>query len=105
MTTLSPMRMPSRPRQSAGPSGRKEIGRAADPPEDAALRLDHGEACDLEGRKVGADTILQDQAVVAAVVRLPYRRVDEYLGGDTGDHQLADPAVLKDRVQIRRTKG
>src|ERR1700733_5391107 len=36
---------------------------AADPAEDAALRLDHPEAVILEPRKVAADAILEHQAV------------------------------------------
>src|ERR1700761_5636420 len=45
-------------------------GRAGDPAEDAALRLDHFQSHLLELGEVRADAILQHEAVVAAVVGL-----------------------------------
>src|SRR5579871_3038637 len=50
-------------------------GRAGDPAEDAALRLDHFQSHLLELREVRADAILQHEAVVAAVVGLADGRV------------------------------
>src|SRR6516164_5866816 len=56
-------------------SGDDRNGRG-DPAEDAALRLDHAQPHLLKLREVRADAIGHDEALVAAVVSLAYRRID-----------------------------
>src|SRR5262249_15629949 len=60
------------------------------PAENAALRLDHGDASGLELGEVGAGAVFQHQAVEAAVVRLAHCGVDADLGGDAADQELRD---------------
>src|SRR6516225_2916832 len=47
-----------------------------DPTEDAALGLDHAQPHFLKLRKIGADAIGNDEAVVPAVVGLAHCRID-----------------------------
>src|SRR5215510_11152995 len=75
------------------------------PAEDSALGLDHGEGGLLELGEVRGHTVLEDEAVVAAVVRLADAGVDADLGRHAADDELRDPAVLEDRVEVRRVEG
>src|SRR5260370_15259554 len=86
--------------RSALADRRDDIGRASHPAENAALRLDHFQAHVLEFGKVGADAILGHEAVVAAVVGLANRGVDAHFGGDAGDDELGDAAMLQDRMEV-----
>jgi hypothetical protein len=78
--------------------------RVADPAENAALGLDHLERGLLELREVRADAILEHQAVVAAVVRLAHCRVDADLGRHAADHELANAAVVQQRIEVGRVE-
>src|SRR5471032_1812561 len=82
----------------------ENLARVRHPAEDAALRLDHLQAHFLELRKVRADAVLRDQAVVAAVVGFAHGGVDAHFCGDAGHHELGDAAMLKDRVKIGGVK-
>src|SRR5580704_2646446 len=86
--------------RSALADRRDDIGRASHPAENAALRLDHFQAHVLELGEVGAHAILGDEAVVAAVVGLADRGVDAHFGGDAGDDELGDAAMLQDRMEV-----
>src|SRR5258706_9280987 len=70
------------------------------PAKDAPLRFDHAKAHFLEFREIGTDAIGWHQTIVAAIVRFADCRIDAHLGGDTGDDELLDAAILQDRVQI-----
>src|ERR1700730_14053575 len=91
--------------RSAPADRRDDIGRGSHPTENAALRLDHFQAHVLEFGKVGTHAILRHQAVVAAVVGLANRSVDAHFGGDAGDDELGDAAMLQDRMQVGRVEG
>src|SRR5260370_19855336 len=84
---------------------REHVSRARHPAENAALGLDHLETHLLEFGKVRADAVLGDQAVVAAVVGLADGGVDAHFGGDAGDDELGDAAVLEDRMQVGGVEG
>src|SRR6516225_309852 len=71
-----------------------------DPAEYSALRFDHTQPHLLKLRKVRADAIGHDDAVVPTVVSLADRRIDTDLGGDPADDQLSDAAVLQHRVKV-----
>ena len=87
------------------PSACQKPPRVAHPAEDAALRLDHRERRRLELREVGADAVLEHQAVVAAVVRLAHRGVDAHLGRDAAHDELPDAAVVQHRVEVGGVEG
>ena len=70
--------------------GRDDFVGVRNPAENAALRLDHPEAHFLKFRVVGADAILGNEAVVAAVVGLADGGVDAHFGGDAGDDKVGD---------------
>ena len=93
----APATSPTEAPRSASADCRDDIGRVPHPAEDAALRLDHPEAHVLEFGEVGTHAILGHEAVVAAVVGLAHRGVDAHFGGDAGDDELGDAAVLQDR--------
>ena len=75
-------------------------GGVGDPPEDAALRLDHLQPDALEFGEIRTDAIGYDQALVSAVVGLAGRGVHAHLGGDAGDEQLGDPRLGEDVLQL-----
>src|SRR5262249_22580680 len=77
---------------------------ARHPAAEAALRLNHLAAHGVDLREIGAAAILEHEAVVAAVVGFPDRRVDAALRGHAGDDELLDVPVLQDRVQVGRVK-
>src|SRR5216683_6757420 len=91
--------------RSASADCRDDIGRAPHPAENAALCLDHFQAHVLEFEEVGTHAILGHEAVVAAVVGLADRGVDAHFGGDAGDHELGDAAILQDRMQVGGVEG
>src|ERR1700687_4923520 len=75
----------------------RDHGRAVgDPPEDAALGLDHLEADALKVREIRTHAIGYDQAFIAAVVGFPCGGVDAHFGGDSGDQQLPDAGLDED---------
>src|SRR2546428_91184 len=67
------------------------------PAEDAALRFDHLERGGVKFREVGAHAVFRHEAVVAAIIGLAQRGVDADLGGDAGEDELADAAILQNR--------
>jgi len=69
------------------------------------LRRDHGEGGVVEWREIRGSAVGEDEAVVAAVVRLAHRRRDAHLGGDAADDQLADCPILEQRIEIGGVKG
>src|SRR6516225_5330661 len=79
--------------------GHDGLGRG-DPAEDAALCLDHAQPHLLKLREVRADAIGHDEALVAAVVSLAYRRIDADLSRDPANDQLGDAAVLQHRIEV-----
>ena len=58
------------------------------PPHDRALRGDHGECRGFELGEVTLGGILDQQAVVAAVVGFAHRCLDTDLGGHAGEHEV-----------------
>src|SRR5215475_1108265 len=75
------------------------------PAEDSALGLDHGEGGLLELGEVRGHAVLEDEAIVAAVVRLADAGVDADLRGHAAHDELRDGAVLENRVEVRRVEG
>src|SRR6516164_2458210 len=87
---------------SGGECGQRcndRLGRR-DPAEDAALCLDHAQPHLLKLREVRADAIGHDEALVAAVVSLAYRRIDADLSRDPANDQRGDAAVLQHRIEV-----
>src|SRR6516162_10221119 len=80
------------------------LGRC-DPAENAALCLDHAQSHLLELRKVRADAIGDDDAVVATIVSLAHRRVHANFGGDPAHNQLRDAPVLQHCIEVGSVKG
>src|SRR4030095_1525759 len=76
--------------------------RARYPTENSALSFDHVQTHLLKLREIGPDAVLEHEAVVPAVVSLPHRGVHAYFGGDTCDAELADPAILQNRMKVCR---
>src|SRR4051794_11983743 len=79
--------------------GDEGVGRG-DGAEDAALHLDH-----LQGGEVvvvigGASAILEQQALVAAVVGLAHGGVDTDVGCDAGEHQVGDAGGPQAQVEV-----
>ena len=54
----------------------------------------------MEFGKIGPHAILENEAVVAAIVGLAHRGVDAHLGRHAGDDELLDASVLQDGVEI-----
>ena len=52
-----------------------------------------------------AAAILQQEALEAAVVGLAHGGVDADVGGDAGEHQVADAAGVEDELQIGGAEG
>src|SRR3974390_876767 len=79
----SPSSYSSRTRSGgrAGPQRREQRLRSGHRTENAALRLDHREACFVEFRKVGRAAVGQRDAAEAAVVGFTDSGVDADLGG------------------------
>src|SRR6185436_16488732 len=97
---LPPLRLSCSPFQRFG-----KFVRVADPTENAALGLDHGERRGLELGEIRADAVLEHQAVVAAIVRFTHGRVHAHLRRDAAHHQLADAAVVQHRVEVGGVEG
>src|SRR5215469_5876526 len=74
------------------------------PTEDAALGLDHAQPGVVKLREIRADTVGDNEALVASVVRLAHRGVDADLGGHPANNQLGDGAVLQHRVEVGGVK-
>src|SRR5678815_1340038 len=83
----------------AGECGQNRV-RVRHPAENAALGPDHLKSDTLKLGKVGADAVLEDAAVVAAIVGFPNGGVHAHFRRHAGDEQLGNAAVLQDGVQI-----
>ena len=101
---ITPSRRPSRPGHGVRKllsQALEEVRRRPHEAEDAALRLDHLEGRLLELGEVRGDAVLEDEGVVAPVVRLAHARLDADLGGHAADDELPDATGLEDRVHVR----
>ena len=76
--------------------------RTAQPADDAALRRDHLDGRRLELGEIALGRVLDQQAFVAAVVRLAHRGLHADFGGHAGEHQVRDAARLQRLVQAGR---
>src|SRR5882757_4592675 len=68
--------------------------------EDAALHLDHldrGQMIAVVGRPAA---ILQHHAFEAAVVGFAHGGVHAHIGGDAGEHDVFDAALIEDQLQV-----
>src|SRR5215831_15389579 len=83
----------------------EEVPGMRDPAEDATLRLDHGEGRLLELGEVRGDAVLQDEAVVSAIVGLAHGGVYAHFGSDPAHHEVADAAMFEDAVEVRGVEG
>ena len=68
--------------------------------EHAALHLDHLDRCQMVAVVGGAAAILQHQAFEAAVVGLAHGGVDADIGGDAGEDDVFDAALVEDQFQV-----
>src|SRR5579871_205154 len=98
-------RGPHPPRPGPSRQGLQERARAGDRPEHAVLHLHH-----LDRRRVvagvgGRAAVLEQQTLVAAVVRLAHGGVDADVRGDAGQDQVGDPPLAQDEVEVRRAEG
>ncbi len=77
----------------------EQCGARRGPADDAALGAHHVERGRLECREVAFGAVLQQQAVVAAVVGLAHAGLHADLGGHAAEHQVGDAALLQQFVQ------
>src|ERR1700675_971966 len=68
--------------------------------ENAALRLDHGEASLVKFREIGGAAVRQHDAAEAAIVGFAHGGVDADFRGDAGDEQRVDAAIAQHQFKI-----
>ena len=78
---------------------RRDRRRRRVPADDRALRRDHRQRRRLELGEVALGAVLDQQAVVAAVVGLAHRGLHADLGRHAGEDEVRDAARLQDLVQ------
>src|SRR5258708_29160092 len=75
------------------------------PAGDAALGDDHLDGGALELGEVAVGRVLDQQALITAVVRLAQRGLHAHLGGDTGEQQVGDAAQAQDVAERGGVEG
>src|SRR5260221_9795822 len=81
-----------------------ERARARHGAEDAVLHLDHLERGGVVAGVGGAAAVLEEEALVAAIVALAHRRVDADVGRDSREHEVGDALLAQDEVEVRRAE-
>jgi hypothetical protein len=89
--------MPSTSTSTARPRARHRA-------EHAALHRDHLDRGQVVAVVGGARAVLEQQALVAAVVALAHRGVDADVGGDPGEDEVLDAARPQDQLEVRRAE-
>ena len=74
-----------------------DVGHAAEHP---ALHGHHVQRGGVVAGVGGAGAVGQDQALVAAVVRLAHGRVHAHVGGDPGQHDVGDAVGAQHQVEV-----
>ena len=73
--------------------------------EHAVLHVDHLDRRGVVTGVGGAASVLEQEALVPAVVGLAHGGVDADVGGDAPEDDAFDPARAQDEVQVRRAEG
>ncbi len=73
--------------------------------EQAALHLHHMECCEIVVVVGRASAVAEQQTFISTVVRLPYRRVDADIGGDSGKYKVSDAVVAQDKIKLGSVEG
>src|SRR5258708_6041481 len=81
-----------------------ERARARHGAEHAVLHLDHLERGGVVAGVGRAAAVLEEQALVAAIVALAHRRVDADVGRDAREHEVGDALLAQDEVEVRRAE-
>src|SRR5262249_43787151 len=86
--------------QASSSNPRDESVARGDGAEDAALHLHHLDRGEMIAVVGGAAAVFQQYAFEAAVVRLAHGGVHAHIGGDAGEHDVADAARAENQFEI-----